>query len=167
MMSRIDWRTCALACLLAVAALGCSKPLSPTEEAFLGTWEAVFTDEDETVVRIVWTFESLHEGDRTVWNEIHRDDQYISRRKGEWRVVDARTLRVVLDSETLSVTDQYDDSSNDDEGVGQLFGSLIGEMLKALTDDEYTIEYGREGDAFRMRWYNEDFHTYERVRNRG
>ena len=148
---------------LAVA-IGCSKPLSPTEEAFLGTWEAVFTEEDGTEVRVVWSFFSRWEGDKTVWNEVHENDRPISRRRGEWRVVDGHTLRVVLDSENFAVTDRYPDQIHrtDEEDVGWLVGTLIGEIVKALTDDEYMIEYEREGHTLRMRWYNDEFHRYER-----
>ena len=44
MNERISHFSARWSLLIALAvAVGCSKPLSPTEEAFLGTWEAVFT----------------------------------------------------------------------------------------------------------------------------
>ena len=165
MSERSSHFTTWLRLLVALAfAVGCSKPLSPTEEAFLGTWEAVFTEEDGTEVRVVWYFYSEYEGDKGVWNELHRDGQPISRRQGEWRVVNERTLRVVLDTENFAVTDRYPDwpHRTDEEEAGWLVGSLIAEIVKALTDDEYMIEYEREGDTLRMRWYNDEFHTYAR-----
>ena len=41
----------------------------------------------------MWNFWSEYEGDKSVWNEVCQDDKPVSRRKGEWRVVNARTLR--------------------------------------------------------------------------
>ena len=97
-----------LGLIIVVFFSGCSKPLTPSEEEFLGTWVTEFSEEDGTKVGIVWTFESLFVGDRTAWNEIQRDDGFISQRKGEWKVLDFARLRVVLDSENLYVTDYYD-----------------------------------------------------------
>jgi len=148
---------------------GCSNPLTSVpltsvEEEFLGTWVTEFSEENGTKVGIVWTFESLFVGDRTAWNEIHRADGFISQRKGEWKVLDAARLRVVLDSENLYVTDDYDGNPDEIGGdsEGEVIGSILGGILRALTDDEYTIDYTRDGDVMRMKWYNDEYHTYIR-----
>ena len=146
---------------------GCSNPLTSVpltsvEEEFLGTWVAEFSEKNGTKVGIVWTFESLFVGDRTAWNEIHRADGFISQRKGEWKVLDSARLRVVLDSENLYVTDDYDGNPDEIGGdsEGEIIGSILGGLLRALTDDEYTIDYVRDGDVMRMKWYNDEYHTY-------
>ena len=130
---------------------GCSNPLTSVpltsvEEEFLGTWVTEFSEEDGTKVGIVWTFESLFVGDRTAWNQIQRDDGFISQRKGEWKVLDSARLRVVLDSENLYVTDDYDGNPDEISGdsEGEFIGSILGGILRALTDDEYTIDYIRD-----------------------
>ena len=68
--------------IVVVLIAGCgSNPPTFSEDAFLGTWVTEFDGEDGTKVRIIWTFESLFDGDRTVWNEIHRDNAFIRHRK--------------------------------------------------------------------------------------
>ena len=127
----------------------------------MGTWVTEFDEENGTKVRIIWTFESLFDGDRTVWNEIHRNDALIRRRKGEWQVLNSSRLRVVLDSENLTVTNHYDgDPEELSEAIGETIGTILGDILSALTDDEYTIDYIRDGDVLRMKWYNDEYHTY-------
>ena len=151
--------------IVVVLIAGCgSNPPTFSEAAFLGTWVTEFDGEDGTKVRIIWTFESLFDGDRTVWNEIHKDDGFISQRKGEWKVLDSARLRVVLDSENLYVTDDYDGNPDEIGGdsEGEVIGSILGGILRALTDDEYTIDYTRDGDVMRMKWYNDEYHTYIR-----
>ena len=135
---------------------------SDSEEAFLGTWATEFDEENGTKVRIIWTFESLSEWPhRTVWNEIHKDDSPVRHRKGEWQVLNSSTLRVVLDSENLTVTNHYDgDPEELSEAIGETIGTILGDILSALTDDEYTIDYIRDGDVLRMKWYNDEYHTY-------
>ena len=55
--------------IVVVLIAGCgSNPLTSSEEAFLGAWVTEFDGEEGTKVRIIWTFESLFDGDRTVWN---------------------------------------------------------------------------------------------------
>jgi len=148
--------------IVVVLIVGCgSNPLTSSEEAFLGTWVTEFDEENGTKVRIIWTFESLFDGDRTVWNEIHRNDALIRRRKGEWQVLNSSRLRVVLDSENLTVTNHYDgDPEELSEAIGETIGTILGDILSALTDDEYTIDYIRDGDVLRMKWYNDEYHTY-------
>ena len=138
------------------------SPLTFSEEAFLGTWATEFDGEDGTKVRIIWTFESLFDGDRTVWNEIHRDDAFIRHRKGEWQVLNSSRLRVVLDSENLTVTDNYDGDPEEinSDSIGEIVGTILGDILRALTDDEYTIDFIRDGDVLQMKWYNDEYHTY-------
>ena len=146
---------------------GCSNPLTSVpltsvEEEFLGTWVTEFDGEDGTKVRIIWTFESLYDGDRTVWNEIHKDEAFVRHRKGQWQVLDSSRLRVVLDSENLTVTDHYD---GDPEAItsdsdAEFIGTILGDILSALTDDEYTIDFIRDGDVLQMKWYNDEYHTY-------
>ena len=149
--------------IVVVLIAGCgSNPPTFSEAAFLGTWVTEFDGEDGTKVRIIWTFDSLFGGDRTVWNEIHRDDAFIRHRKGEWQVLNSSRLRVVLDSENLTVTDHYD---GDPEAItsdsdAEFIGTILGDILSALTDDEYTIDYIRDGDVLRMKWYNDEYHTY-------
>ena len=53
-----------------------------------------------------------------------------------------------------------DEISGDSEG--EFIGSILGGILRALTDDEYTIDYMRDGDVMRMKWYNDEYHTYIR-----
>ena len=147
--------------IVLIAACG-SNPLTSNEEVFLGTWATDFDEENGTKVRIIWTFESLYDGDRTVWNEIHKDDAFVRHRKGQWQVLDSSRLRVVLDSENLTVTDHYD---GDPEAItsdsdAEFIGTILGDILSALTDDEYTIDYIRDGDVLRMKWYNDEYHTY-------
>ena len=149
--------------IVVVLIAGCgSNPLTSSEEAFLGTWVTEFDGEDETKVRIIWTFESLFDGDRTVWNEIHRDDAFIRHRKGEWQVLNSSRLRVVLDSENLTVTDNYDGDPEEinSDSIGEIVGTILGDILSALTDDEYTIDFIRDGDVLQMKWYNDEYHTY-------
>ena len=148
--------------LALLTVVGCSNPLTSTEEEFLGIWEAEFTEESGTPVRIVWWFESYFKGDRTVWNEIHHGDELILRRRGEWEVIDAMTLRVVLDSENVHVTDRYEETG-EDGGLGEFIGSVFGAIISGLTDDEYTIKYTRDGDVLRLKWYDGDYHTYVKV----
>ena len=149
--------------IVVVLIAGCgSNPPTFSEVAFLGTGVTEFDGEDGTKVRIIWTFESLFDGDRTVWNEIHRDDAFIRHRTGEWNVLNSSRLRVVLDSENLTVTDHYD---GDPEAItsdsdAEFIGTILGDILSALTDDEYTIDYIRDGDVLRMKWYNDEYHTY-------
>ena len=149
--------------IVVVLIAGCGRnPLTFSEEAFLGTWVTEFDGEDGTKVRIIWTFESLFDGDRTVWNEIHKDDAFVRHRKGQWQVLDSSRLRVVLDSENLTVTDHYD---GDPEAITsdsdtEFIGTILGDILRALTDDEYTIDFIRDGDVLRMKWYNDEYHTY-------
>ena len=59
--------------IIVVLFSGCSNPLTAVEEEFLGTWVTEFSEENGTKVGIVWTFESLFVGDRTAWNEIHKE----------------------------------------------------------------------------------------------
>ena len=149
--------------IVVVLIAGCgSNPLTSSEEAFLGTWVTEFDGEDGTKVRIIWTFESLFDGDRTVWNEIHRDDAFIRHRKGEWQVLNSSRLRVVLDSENLTVTDNYDGDPEEinSDSIGEIVGTILGDILRALTDDEYTIDFIRDGDVLQMKWYNDEYHTY-------
>ena len=149
--------------IIVVLIAGCgSNLLTSSEEAFLGTWVTEFDEQNGTKVRIIWTFESLFDGDRTVWNEIHRDDAFIRHRKGEWQVLNSSRLRVVLDSQNLTVTDNYDgdpEETNSD-GTGEIVGTILGGILRALTDDEYTIDFIRDGDVLQMKWYNDEYHTY-------
>lgn len=147
--------------ILLISACG-SNPLTSNEEVFLGTWATDFDEENGTKVRIIWTFESLYDGDRTVWNEIHKDDAFVRHRKGQWQVLDSSRLRVVLDSENLTVTDHYD---GDPEAItsdsdAEFIGTILGDIFSALTDDEYTIDYIRDGDVLWMKWYNDEYHTY-------
>ena len=58
--------------IIVVLFSGCSKPLTSSEEEFLGTWVTEFSEEDGTKVGIVWTFESLFVGDRTAWRDTER-----------------------------------------------------------------------------------------------
>ena len=153
--------------IIVVLFSGCSNPLTPNpltsvEEEFLGTWVTEFDGEDGTKVRIIWTFESMFDGDRTVWNEIHRDDAFIRHRKGEWQVLNSSRLRVVLDSENLTVTDNYDGDPEEinSDSIGEIVGTILGDILRALTDDEYTIDFIRDGDVLQMKWYNDEYHTY-------
>ena len=149
--------------IVVVLIAGCgSNPLTSSEEAFLGTWVTEFDEEDGTKVRIIWTFESLFEGDRTVWNVIHRNDAFIRHRKGEWQVLNSSRLRVVLDSENLTVTDHYDGDPEEinSDSIGEIVGTILGDILRALTDDEYTIDFIRDGDVLQMKWYNDEYHTY-------
>ena len=149
--------------IVVVLIAGCgSNPLTSSEEAFLGTWVTEFDEENGTKVRIIWTFESLFDGDRTVWNEIHRDDAFIRHRKGEWQVLNSSRLRVVLDSENLTVTDHYDGDPEaiTSDSIGEIVGTILGDILRALTDDEYTIDFIRDGDVLQMKWYNDEYHTY-------
>ena len=149
--------------IVVVLIAGCgSNPLTSSEEAFLGTWVTEFDGEDGTKVRIIWTFESLFDGDRTVWNEIHRNDAFIRHRKGEWQVLNSSRLRVVLDSENLTVTDNYDGDPEEinSDGTGEIVGTILGDIFSALTDDEYTIDFIRDGDVLQMKWYNDEYHTY-------
>ena len=149
--------------IVVVLIAGCgSNPPTFSEEAFLGTWVTEFDGEDGTKVRIIWTFESLFDGDRTVWNEIHRDDAFIRHRKGEWQVLNSSRLRVVLDSENLTVTDHYDGDPEEinSDSIGEIVGTILGDILSALTDDEYTIDFIRDGDVLQMKWYNDEYHTY-------
>ena len=149
--------------IVVVLIAGCgSNPPTFSEKAFLGTWVTEFDEEDGTKVRIIWTFESLFDGDRTVWNEIHRDDAFIRHRKGEWQVLNSSRLRVVLDSENLTVTDHYDGDPEaiTSDSIGEIVGTILGDILRALTDDEYTIDYIRDGDVLQMKWYNDEYHTY-------
>ena len=149
--------------IVVVLIAGCgSNPLTTNEEVFLGTWATDFDEENGTKVLIIWTFASLYDGDRTVWNEIHKDDAFVRHRKGQWQVLDSSRLRVVLDSENLTVTDHYD---GDPEAItsdsdAEFIGTILGDILSALTDDEYTIDYIRDGDVLRMKWYNDEYHTY-------
>ena len=140
--------------IVVVLIAGCgSNPPTFSEKAFLGTWVTEFDGEDGTKVRIIWTFESLFDGDRTVWNEIHRDDAFIRHRKGEWQVLNSSRLRVVLDSENLTVSITSDSDT-------EFIGTILGDILRALTDDEYTIDFIRDGDVLQMKWYNDEYHTY-------
>ena len=125
--------------IIVVLFSGCSNPLTAVpltavEEEFLGTWVTEFSEENGTKVGIVWTFESLFVGDRTAWNE------------------------------NLYVTDDYDGNPDEIGGdsEGEVIGSILGDILRALTDDEYTIDYTRDGDVMRMKWYNDEYHTYIR-----
>ena len=119
----------------------------------MGTWVTEFDEPNGTKVRIIWTFESLFDGDRTVRNEIHRDDAFIRHRKGEWQVLNSSRLRVVLDSQNLTVTDNYDGDleENNSDGAGEIIGTILGGILSALTDDEYTIDFIRDGDVLQMK----------------
>ena len=149
--------------IVVVLIAGCgSNPPTFSEAAFLGTWVTEFDGEDGTKVRITWTFESLFDGDRTVWNEIHRDDAFIRHRKGEWQVLNSSRLRVVLDSENLTVTDYYDGDPEEinSDSIGEIVGTILGDILRSLTDDEYTIDFIRDGDVLQMKWYNDEYHTY-------
>ena len=149
--------------IVVVLIAGCgSNALTSSEEEFLGTWVTEFDEKDGTKVRIIWTFESLFDGDRNVWNEIHRDDAFIRHRKGEWQVLNSSRLRVVLDSQNLTVTDNYDGDleENNSDGAGEIIGTILGGMLSALTDDEYTIDFIRDGDVLQMKWYNDEYHSY-------
>tara|TARA_Y100000758_G_scaffold270283_1_gene212193 strand:- start:12 stop:488 length:477 start_codon:yes stop_codon:yes gene_type:complete len=149
--------------IVVVLIAGCgSNPPTFSEEAFLGAWVTEFDGEEGTKVRIIWTFESLFDGDRTVWNEIHRDDAFIRHRKGEWQVLNSSRLRVVLDSENLTVTDNYDGDPGEmnSDSTGEIVGTILWDILSALTDDEYTIDFIRDGDVLQMKWYNDEYHTY-------
>ena len=149
--------------IVVVLIAGCgSNPLTSSEEAFLGTWVTEFDEQNGTKVRIIWTFESLFDGDRTVRNEIHRNDAFIRHRKGEWQVLNSSRLRVVLDSQNLTVTDNYDGDPEEinSDGTGEIVGTILGGILSALTDDEYTIDFIRDGDVLQMKWYNDEYHTY-------
>ena len=78
----------------------------------------------------------------------------------------SNTLRVVLDHENLHIADNYENSNSsyEDEGLGELIGFIFGEMLTALTDDEYNIEYYRKGDELYLKWYNREFHAYHSIK---
>ena len=89
-------------------------------------------------------------------------DELILRRRGEWEVIDAMTLRVVLDSENVHVTDRYEETG-EDGGLGEFIGSVFGAIISGLTDDESTIKYTRDGDVLRLKWYDDDYHTYVKV----
>lgn len=146
--------------------IGCSDPLSPVEQEFLGAWDTTLVDEEGAEVRIVWEFVLAYDTRRVVFNEIFRDNQMASRRRGEWNVRASNTLRVVLDLENLHIADNYEhsNSSYDDEGLGEFIGSIVGELLTALTDDAYNIEYYRKGDELFLKWYDQEFHAYHRIK---
>ncbi len=148
-----------------ICSLGCSTPLSPVEEKFLGTWGTTLIDEEGVEVIVIWEFVFEYGTRRVVFNEIYRDNKIVSRRKGEWHVKASNTLRVVLDNENLHISDNYENSSSSgqDEGFGELIGSIFGEVLTALTDDEYNIEYYRKGNELYLKWYNEEFHAYQSI----
>ena len=149
--------------IVVVLIVGCgSNPLTSNEEEFLGTWVTEFHEEDGTKVRIVWTFGTVH-GDRTVRNEIHRGDVFIRLRKGQWQVLESARLRVVLESENLTITDHYDSNPEEISILGELIGGIIGDILRAETNDEFTIDYIRDGDVLRMKWYNDEYQTYVRM----
>ena len=147
---------------------GCGRPLNSSEQEFLGSWETTLTDERGVNVVIMWTF--LFESDKrgVVFNEIYEDNRLMSRRSGEWHAIDSTNLRVVLDSQNIHVTDNYEnsDSSPSDYGFGQIIGSIFGELLTALTDDEYDIQYYREGFELHMRWYNDEYQVYRSLPDR-
>ena len=73
---------------------------------------------------------------------------------------------MVLDHENLHIADNYENSNSfyEDEGLGELIGSIFGEVLTALTDDEYNIEYYRKGDELYLKWYNQEFHAYHSIK---
>ena len=147
---------------------GCGRPLNSSEQEFLGSWETTLTDERGVNVVIMWTF--LFESDKrgVVFNEIYEDNRLMSRRSGEWHAIDSTNLRVVLDSQNIHVTDNYEnsDSSPSDYGFGQIIGSIFGELLTGLTDDEYDIQYYREDFELYMRWYNDEYQVYRSLPDR-
>ena len=102
-------------------------------------------------------------GDRTVRNEIHRGDVFIRLRKVQWQVLESARLRVVLESENLTITDHYDSNPEEISILGELIGGIIGDILRAETNDEFTIDYIRDGDVLRMKWYNDEYQTYVRM----
>ena len=146
-----------------------SEMLTSPEEEFLGSWIAEFSQADGTTVRIVWTFRYL-ESTRKAWNEVRKVES-TERREGTWEVLDSKQLRVVLESQFIQVTDRYEDGPHDEEEadlgsvVGAVVGALIGELLLSLTNDEYIIDYVRDGDVLRLKWYGDEYHSY--VRNDG
>ena len=73
---------------------------------------------------------------------------------------------MVLDHENLHIADNYENSNSsyEDEGLGELIDSIFGEVLAALTDDEYNIEYYRKGDELYLKWYNQEFHPYHSIK---
>ena len=157
----MKWFSIAAAALCAACG---SEMLTPPEEEFLGSWMAEFSEADGTAVRIVWTFVYLEET-RKVWNEV-RKEGLIERREGTWEVLGSKQLRVVLESQFVEVTDNYSEDRPHDheeaEGsiVGAVVGSIIGDLLLSLTDAEYTIDYVRDGDVLRLKWYGDEYHSY-------
>ena len=146
---------------------GCGRPLNSSEQNFLGSWETTVTEEHGVNVVIIWTFVFENDKRRLVINEIYEDNRLMSRRSGEWHVIDSTNLRVVLDSQNLHVTDNYENSGSSpiDDSFGQLIGSIFGELLTALTDNEYNIEYYRDGIELYMRWYNHEYQAYRSLPN--
>ena len=69
--------------------------MSPVEQEFLGAWDTTLIDEEGAEVRIVWEFVLTYDTRLVVFNEIFRDNQMASRRRGEWNVRASNTLRVV------------------------------------------------------------------------
>ena len=148
--------------------LGCSRPLSSIEEEFLGSWGATLTDEQGVEVLIVWKFVFEYDTRRVVFNEIYEDNHLVTRRKGEWHARESNNLRVVLDHENIDVNNNYENSNSayDDDGFGELIGSIFGELLTAFTDDEYDIEYYRKGNELYLKWYDHEYQAYSRLYGR-
>ena len=156
----MKWFSIAAAVLCAACG---SEMLTSSEEEFLGSWMAEFSEADGTTVAIVWTFQ-FQEETRKAWNEVRREE-WTERREGTWEVLDSKQLRVVLENPYLGVTDHYEDSEPDDEGgeLGAAIGAIIGALLRSLTDDEYIIDYVRDGDVLRLKWFGDEYHSYVRT----
>ena len=67
-----------------------------------------------------------------------------------------------MDGEHLTVTDHYDGDPEEitSDDIGEKVGTILGDILSAFTDDEYTIDFIRDGDVLQMKWYNDEYHTY-------
>ena len=67
-----------------------------------------------------------------------------------------------MDSQNLTVTDNYDGDPEEitSDAIGEIVGTIFGDILSALTDDEYTIDFIRDGDVLQMKWYNDEYHSY-------
>ena len=67
-----------------------------------------------------------------------------------------------MDGEHLPVTEHYDGDPEEitSDAIGEIVGTILGDILSALTDDEYTIDFIRDGDVLQMKWYNDEYHTY-------